>query len=64
MAGYTRTMNWDARTMKEEFDRKPGLAPAGWKYGVSWVDGPLQQHQHQTFMLNRTKTFSTLRRGR
>jgi glyoxylase-like metal-dependent hydrolase (beta-lactamase superfamily II) len=52
LAGYTRTMNWDARTMKEEFDRKPGLAPAGWKYGVSWVDGPLQQHQHQIFMLN------------
>src|SRR6187431_1206981 len=21
---YTRTMNWQARTMKEEFDRKPG----------------------------------------
>ena len=25
LANYTRTMNWDAKTMKEEFDRKPGL---------------------------------------
>ncbi len=33
LANYTRTMNWDARTMKEEFDRKPGLNPASWKYG-------------------------------
>ena len=29
MANYTRTMNWDAWSMKEEFDRKPGLNPAG-----------------------------------
>ena len=28
LANYTRTMNWQAKTMKEEFDRKPGLAPA------------------------------------
>ncbi|MBI4471920.1 MAG: MBL fold metallo-hydrolase [Acidobacteria bacterium] len=49
---YTRTMNWDAKTMKEEFDRKPGLAPASWKYGIGWVDGPLQKNVHQTFMLN------------
>src|SRR5437867_4743302 len=52
LANYTRTMNWEARTLKEEFDRKPGLAPAGWKYGVGWIDGPLQQNQHQIFMLN------------
>jgi glyoxylase-like metal-dependent hydrolase (beta-lactamase superfamily II) len=52
LANYTRTMNWAAQTMKEEFDRKPGLAPAGWKYGVGWIDGPLQQNQHQIFMLN------------
>ena len=39
--------------MKEEFDRKPGLNPASWKYGVGWIDGtPLQQHPHQTFMVN------------
>src|SRR5262249_8319912 len=52
LANYTRTMNWEARTMKEEFDRKPGLAPASWKYGIGWVDGPLQQNAHQVFMLN------------
>ena len=43
LANYTRTMNWDAKTMTEEFDRKPGLNPASWKYGVGWIDGPLQQ---------------------
>jgi glyoxylase-like metal-dependent hydrolase (beta-lactamase superfamily II) len=52
LANYTRTMNWETRTMKEEFDRKPGLAPASWKYGAGWVDGPLQKNQHQIFMLN------------
>jgi glyoxylase-like metal-dependent hydrolase (beta-lactamase superfamily II) len=25
------------------------LNPAAWKYGVRWIDGPLQQHAHQTF---------------
>jgi glyoxylase-like metal-dependent hydrolase (beta-lactamase superfamily II) len=52
LSNYTRTMNWDAKTMKEEFDRKPGLNPASWKYGVGWVDGPIQQRQHQTFVVN------------
>ncbi len=52
LANYTRTMNWDSWTMKEEFDRKPGLNPAGWKYGAGWEDGPLQKQTHQTFMLN------------
>jgi len=52
LANYTRTMDWDAKTMKEEFDRKPGLNPASWKYGVGWIDGPLQQHPHQIFMVN------------
>lgn len=52
LANYTRTMNWDTKTMKEEFDRKPGLAPAAWKYGIGWVDGPLQQNLHQVFLLN------------
>ena len=41
MANYTRTMNWSAKTMTEEFDRKPGVAPAAWKYGIGWEDGPL-----------------------
>jgi len=52
LANYTRTMNWDAGTMQEEFDRKPGLNPASWKYGVAWIDGPLQQHTHQTFVVS------------
>ena len=52
LANYTRTMNWQTKTMKEEFDRKPGLAPAAWKYGTGWVDGPVQQNTHQIFMLN------------
>ena len=57
MAAYTRTMNWDTWSMKEEFDRKPGLSPAGWKYGIGWEDGPLQKNVHQTFMLNGTHTW-------
>jgi glyoxylase-like metal-dependent hydrolase (beta-lactamase superfamily II) len=53
LANYTRTMNWEARTMKEEFVRKPGLNPASWKYGVGWVGGsPLQQNPHQIFMVS------------
>ena len=52
LANYIRTMNWQAKTMKEEFDRKPGLVPAAWKYGVGWVDGPLQKETHQILMLN------------
>jgi glyoxylase-like metal-dependent hydrolase (beta-lactamase superfamily II) len=53
LANYTRTMNWDNATMKEEFDRKPGLAPAMWKYGIGWIGGtPLQKNTHQIFMLN------------
>jgi glyoxylase-like metal-dependent hydrolase (beta-lactamase superfamily II) len=54
LASYTRAMNWDTWSMKEEFDRKPGLSPAGWKYGIGWEDGPLQKNAHQTFMLNGT----------
>ena len=52
LANYTRTMDWDAKTMKEEFDRKPGLNPASWKYGIGWIDGPLQKKPHQIFMVN------------
>src|SRR6058998_2234996 len=47
LANYTRTMNWDNWTMKEEFDRKPGLAPAMWKYGIGWIDGTgMQKNAH------------------
>jgi glyoxylase-like metal-dependent hydrolase (beta-lactamase superfamily II) len=52
LTNYTRTMNWGARTMTEAFDRKPGSNPASWKYGVGWIDGPRQQNQHQTFLVN------------
>jgi glyoxylase-like metal-dependent hydrolase (beta-lactamase superfamily II) len=52
LANYTRMMNWETRTMREEFDRKPGLNPASWKYGVGWVAGPLQQNQRQIFVVS------------
>ena len=52
LANYTRTMNWEAEMMKEEFDRKPGMNPASWKYGSGWMGGtPLQQDPHQTFVV-------------
>jgi glyoxylase-like metal-dependent hydrolase (beta-lactamase superfamily II) len=53
LANYRRTMNWEARTMKEELDRKPGVNPASWKWGVGWIGGtPLQQNRHQVFAVN------------
>ena len=53
LANYTRTMNWETKTMKEEFDRKPGVNPASWKYGVGWMGGtPPQRQSRQTFMVN------------
>jgi glyoxylase-like metal-dependent hydrolase (beta-lactamase superfamily II) len=53
MANYTRTINFETRTIKEEFDRKPGLNPASWKYGLGWEDGtPTQKNPHQTFIVN------------
>jgi glyoxylase-like metal-dependent hydrolase (beta-lactamase superfamily II) len=53
LANYTRTMNWDSRTMKEEFDRKPGRNPASWKWGAGWVGGtPPQRNARQVFSVN------------
>ena len=53
LANYTRTMNWAARTMVESFDRKPGVNPASWKWGMGWTGGtPVQQQSHQTFAVN------------
>ena len=53
MANYTRTINWEAGTSKETFDRKPGNNPASWKYGLGWVGGtPTQQNPRQTHMTN------------
>ena len=53
MANYTRTINWDAETSVETFDRKPGLNPASWKYGLGWEDGdPTQKATRQTHIVN------------
>ncbi|MGH9219615.1 MAG: hypothetical protein ACRD1W_09945, partial [Vicinamibacterales bacterium] len=50
---YTRTINWETGTSKETFDRKPGLNPASWKYGLGWRGGtPLQKHARQTHIVN------------
>lgn len=55
---YTRTMNWEARTMREEFDRPPGLNPASWKYGLGWLGGtPLQRNSRQVFAVNGTQAW-------
>jgi len=53
LANYTRTINWDAGTSKETFDRKPGNNPASWKYGLGWVGGtPTQRNVRQTHIVN------------
>ena len=53
LMNYTRIMNWETGTMKEEFDRTPGQNPASWKWGLGWVDGtPTQRNLHQTFAVN------------
>ena len=53
LANYTRTINWETGTSKETFDRKPGLNPASWKYGLGWQDGtPVQKQLRQTFVVN------------
>jgi glyoxylase-like metal-dependent hydrolase (beta-lactamase superfamily II) len=50
---YTRTINWEAGTSVETFDRKPGLNPASWKYGLGWQDGtPTQSALRQTHIVN------------
>src|SRR5687768_13382420 len=49
LENYTRTINWEAGTSKETFDREPGLAPASWKYGLGWQGGtPTQRQRRQT----------------
>jgi glyoxylase-like metal-dependent hydrolase (beta-lactamase superfamily II) len=53
LANYTRTINWEAGTSRETFDRKPGLSPASWKYGLGWQDGtPTQKSLRQTHIVN------------
>jgi glyoxylase-like metal-dependent hydrolase (beta-lactamase superfamily II) len=52
---YVRTMNWEAGTMKEEIDRKPGQNPASWKFGLGWIGGtPTQKNERQIFYVNGT----------
>jgi glyoxylase-like metal-dependent hydrolase (beta-lactamase superfamily II) len=53
LANYTRTINWSTGTSRETFDRRPGLAPASWKYGVGWQGGtPIQKQTRQTHVVN------------
>ena len=53
MANYTRTINFDAGTSKETFDREPGRNPASWKYGMGWTGGtPAQTAVRQTHIVN------------
>jgi glyoxylase-like metal-dependent hydrolase (beta-lactamase superfamily II) len=53
LANYTRTINFEANSSVEQFDRKPGMNPRSWKYGVGWLGGtPLQQHSRQTFVVS------------
>ena len=53
LANYRRTIDYTTRTIVEEFDRKPGLNPASWKYGLGWQDGtPIQKNLHQTFVVS------------
>ena len=53
MANYTRTINWEAGTSVETFDRESGLNPASWKYGMGWEGGdPIQQETRQTHIVN------------
>ena len=55
LANYTRTINWETGTSKETFDRKPGLNPASWKYGLGWRGGtPIQKNTRQTHVVNGT----------
>ena len=53
LTSYTRTMHWDAKTMVEQFERKPGMNPASWKWGLGWRGGtPLQRSLRQTFFVS------------
>ncbi len=53
LTNYTRTINWDTATSVETFDRKPGLSPASWKYGLGWQGGtPTQTSTRQTHVVS------------
>ena len=53
LANYTRTIDWENGTSRETFDRRPGLSPASWKYGLGWQGGtPTQKATRQTHLVN------------
>lgn len=53
LTNYSRTIDWDRGTSKETFDRKPGLNPASWKYGLGWQGGtPTQKASRQTHIVS------------
>jgi glyoxylase-like metal-dependent hydrolase (beta-lactamase superfamily II) len=53
LANYTRMINWETRTGKETFDRKPGSSPASWKYGLGWRGGTrVQKQTRQTHVVS------------
>src|SRR5688572_14172561 len=53
LANYTRSIDWAAGTSIETFDRKAGLYPASWKYGLGWQGGtPTQKSTRQTHIVN------------
>jgi glyoxylase-like metal-dependent hydrolase (beta-lactamase superfamily II) len=53
LANYRRSINWETGISKETFDRKPGLNPASWKYGLGWQGGtPTQKATRQTHIVN------------
>ena len=43
LTNYSRTIDWQTGTSKETFDRKPGLNPGSWKYGLGWQGGTVTQ---------------------
>jgi glyoxylase-like metal-dependent hydrolase (beta-lactamase superfamily II) len=58
LTNYTRTINWEAGTSVETFDREPGLAPASWKYGLGWQGGmPVQKATRQTHIVSGDKAW-------
>ena len=53
LTNYVRTMNWEAGTLTESFDREPGRNPASWRWGMGWLDGtPVQSASRQSFYVD------------
>src|SRR5687768_16354456 len=53
LANYTRSIDWASGTSIETFDRKAGLNPASWKYGLGWQGGtPTLKLTRQTHIVN------------